>query len=104
MGSRVVRLELRLSVEEREVVVEAASCRGMPVARYARECVVASARGRVVPSSWLADALDGLEEVQARLRGVRGFMPDGWEDELSGLVDDIIHVGSTALDGDEGDV
>jgi hypothetical protein len=42
--------------------------------------------------------------VQARLRGVRGFMPDGWEDELSGLVDDIIHVGSTALDGDEGDV
>jgi len=101
MPKRERRIEMRATPDEVDAITEAAERKGMPVARYSRECTLAVARGAVVPAAWLAEALEDIEGAQAKIKGVREYMPEGWSDEIEGMMDDIIHVGAAALDGEQ---
>lgn len=99
MTKRNSRVEMKLSVEEAASLRAGASRRKMPVARYSRECALAVARGAVVPAEWLREATDDLIEAQAKIQGVRDYMPRGWEADLAARMDDIVHAQEAALEG-----
>tara|TARA_R110000751_G_scaffold41311_3_gene97075 strand:- start:85 stop:372 length:288 start_codon:yes stop_codon:yes gene_type:complete len=88
-----------MSNAEAKTIKDASERRGVPVARYIRECALAVARGRVIPAEWLQEATDDLIEAQSKIEGVKGYMPRGWESDLIARMDDIVHLQQHSLSG-----
>jgi hypothetical protein len=101
MMKRNSRVEMKMSLEERAELAAASERKSMTEARYVRECVLAVARGRVIPADWLEEALEMVEEIQGKLAGVAAAMPPGWSEDVERRLDDLIHVGACALAGED---
>jgi len=99
MAVRELRKPVRYHPHEWDAIEKAAARLDITPSRLVREAALAVAEGRALPAAWFSQSLDMLDEVRAKIAGVKDFCPPGWNTEFEAMLDDAVFALGEEKDG-----